>query len=121
MSGALHEATVALAETLAQENAALAALDLGAAAALLPAKQAAAEAFMQACTASSAATDAALAARLRDLAEENQRLLEHGIRVQTRVLGLVVRALPGRAISRYGATGTPAPAEMRAAIVSARA
>ena len=35
-----------------------------------------------------------LAARLRDLAQENRRLLEHAIAVQGRVIGLVARALP---------------------------
>ncbi|MDA8253872.1 MAG: hypothetical protein M0Z28_32510 [Rhodospirillales bacterium] len=115
-------AAVALADTLARENAALAALDLAGAAAMLDAKQAAAAAFAAA-QATPAAPDAAhqrLAAQLRDLADENRRLLERAIRVQGRVLEVVARALPKPPGRRYGATGAPARGAVAPVIVSAR-
>lgn len=121
MTQALTEAATALAETLAHENAALAALDLGAAAALLAHKQAAATAFAQAqADAPPIADQLPLAVRLRDLADENRRLLEHAIRVQGRVLGMLARALGKPSAPRYGATGTLAGGAVAPVIVSAR-
>jgi hypothetical protein len=115
---ALIEASVALAATLAHENALLAALDLRGAAALLGQKEAAAATFMAVQTGVAAgepgALDAAerdmakeLGLRLQDLAAENRRLLERAIHVQRRVVGVVAKAVP-RAMAgppRYGATG----------------
>lgn len=100
MTPAQIDAAVALADTLAAENAALGGLDLARAAALLPAKQRAADAFMSAHAAAallapqSRAGGGDLARRLAALAEENRRLLERAIAVQGRVVTTVVRALP---------------------------
>lgn len=123
MTDTLIAAAEALAETLAEENAALATLDLGAAAALLERKRAAAEALARAQAEPPAPPDAAeraLATRLRALAEENRRLLERGLRVQARVLALVARAVPPPAAPRYGRQGAPAPGAAAPVIVSAR-
>ncbi len=123
MTQALTAAAAALAATLAEENAALAALDLGMAAALLAKKRAAAEAFARAQAEPTDPADVAqraLAARLRDLAEENRVLLERGLRVQARVLELVARAVPRLAAPRYGARGAPATDAVAPVIVSAR-
>jgi hypothetical protein len=110
-----------LAAVLAQENEALARLDLARAAALYPLKAATAAAFSDA---QERTTDSLtsrldaeqqrlareLAERLRDLVEQNRRLLERGIHVQRNVVGTVARAMaqvaPSRQTPRYGATGT---------------
>ncbi len=123
MNSALRAAAGALAEALEQENAALAALDLGQAAALFATKQAAADAFIAAQAEAAGTPDAAqraLAGRLRDLAEENRRLLEQGIRIQARVVGVVAKALPRPPAHHYGARGAPAQAAVAPVIVSAR-
>ena len=123
MTQALTAAATALAETLAEENVALAALDLAAAAALLARKQAAVEAFARAQAAPCGPPDDAqrrVAAQLRDLAEENRALLERGLRVQARVLELVARAVKRPAPARYGARGAPASGAIAPVIVSAR-
>ena len=90
-----------LAAILTQENAALAVLDTDAAAALLPAKQQAAEAL-----AALHPTQADLAA-LAPLAAENRRLLERAITAQHSVIGLIARAARATpaAAPRYGAAG----------------
>lgn len=100
---------------LAAENTALLALDVPAAAALLEEKLAAARGLAQVSAGRPAARQtpelAGLALRLRDLAEENRRLLEHAILVQGRVLDMVARAArQGVAQSggRYGAGGAAA-------------
>ena len=132
----------ALADTLERENIALAAMDLAGAAALYPAKDAAATAFTaaqdraaQALLGDSmtAALDAEqqrlaqhLAERLRALAEENRRLLERAIHVQGHVLGTIARAVsqvgPRTQGPRYGARGTMAEARRQPPVVlSARA
>lgn len=101
---------------LAEENAALTALDLPRAVALLAAKQSAVAAFMMARdVAEPAALDrtARQAAepifrRLTALAEENRALLRRAIDVQARVLGTIARAMPHAAMrggSGYGAQG----------------
>jgi flagellar biosynthesis/type III secretory pathway chaperone len=116
MTPELIAAAVRLADTLAQENRALAALDLPRAAGMLDAKTRAMEAFAAAQALAAAGVRPAdsrdeaeqLAARLRDLAQENRRLLEHAIAVQGRVIGLVARAAPagsGQADARYGSDG----------------
>jgi hypothetical protein len=121
MTTALHDAAAALAEALAAENAALAAFDLGRAAAMLPAKQAAADALAALLPATPEDAARPLAARLRDLLAENRVLLERAIRVQGRVLRLVAQALPQPLPRRYGATGAAAAGSVTPVIVSARA
>lgn len=118
--GALIAAATRLADTLAQENAALAALDMPRAVAMLPAKLAATEAF----TAAQAALHAAprrpplSPARLREAAvltralvaaaHENRRLLARAIAVQGRVISIIARAARAAAAPPvgYGAAGT---------------
>lgn len=121
MSHRLIEAATALADALDRENAALVALDLAGAAALLEAKQAAADAFAAAQTAmSTPAPPRDLAERLRDLADANRRLLERAIRVQGRVLAMVAQALPKPPAPRYGATGMLAGGAVAPVVMSAR-
>lgn len=103
-------AAAVLAETLAEENAALAALDLQRAAAMLPDKQRAAAAFVAVQTThvvgSHRATAERLVRRLRSLVAENKALLERAIVVQGRVIGVIARAAaPAVAPSGYGARG----------------
>ncbi len=129
----LPSAAAALAALLEQENRLLDALDLAAAAAMLPAKQHAAAAFVraQAHTKESGglapdfrAAVASLGARLRALAAENRRLLERALAAQGRVIAVIARAAgkhPATA-PRYGASGalagprTPAPLAISARI-----
>jgi flagellar biosynthesis/type III secretory pathway chaperone len=116
MTPELIAAAVRLADALAQENRALAALDLPRAAGILDAKTRALEAFAAAQALAAAGVRPVdsreeaeqLAARLRDLAQENRRLLEHAIAVQGRVIGLVARAVPsasGQGGTQYGSDG----------------
>ena len=117
MTPELAAAAVWLADTLAAENRALSALDLGRAAALLGDKERAVAAFEAArLLAARQAPGArpgdrraeaeALAARLRDLGAENRRLLERAIGVQGQVIATVARALPARPGGpSYGASG----------------
>ena len=136
MTEDLAAAAARLAEVLAAENAALAALDLPRAGAMLDAKNRAAEAFVAAELAARDSSRGALQgvfanagavapARLRALIEENQRLLANAITVQRRVIGIIARALPRAlrdpATSRYGAQGRAMPARMSAVAVSSRA
>jgi hypothetical protein len=129
MTPELIAAAVRLADTLAQENRALTALHLPRAAGMLEAKTRALEAFAAAQilaekgVAGALASDRRreaeqLAARLRDLARENRRLLEHAIAVQGRVIGLVARAGPDQATelggARYGASGGPIGVDAKA-------
>lgn len=118
MTPDLINAAVALADTLTQENKALAALDLPRAVTLLDRKRQATAAFIAAqARAASTATAASardarplaeqVAAQLRDLADENKRLLERAITVQGRVIGTLARVVP-RALARaprYNAGG----------------
>ena len=97
-----------LADLLVAENAALAAMDLAGAVALLPAKR---EAFAAITGAAAPQMPVlrphviALGDRLRELVEENQRLLERAMRVQREVLGIIARAVPTAATaSCYGTT-----------------
>jgi hypothetical protein len=127
----LPTASAALAALLEQENRLLEALDLAAAAALLPAKQAAATAFVQAQAQAKSsggippdgrAAMAGLGARLRKLAAENRRLLERGLAAQGRVIAVIARAVRAHPATapRYGASGalagprTPAPLALSA-------
>jgi hypothetical protein len=97
-----------LAAVLARENAALAALDFPAAAALLPAKTAALAALQQA---PATPPPAGLARELPALVADNRRLLERAILVQGRVIGIIARAAPrataGAPVS-YGRDGARA-------------
>jgi hypothetical protein len=103
----LQAAAIQLADTLAAENAALRALDLPGAAALLVQKQAALAAFAAARTCGRPAPALLpTAIRLRELAEENRRLLERAITVQTRVLGVLAGAARSVNVApRYGRSG----------------
>ena len=105
MTQDLAKAAGVLAETLAAENQALAALDYRRAVTLLDAKRSAAEAFATAAQAQRMTAD--VVTRLRDLAAENKRLLERAVMVQGRVIGAVVRAIPKvtGGVPRYGAGG----------------
>ncbi len=131
MTPALILAAVALADTLAAENAALKALDLGRAATLAEPKAQALDRFLAARATAPAHLDATqrraaddVSSRLDALVAENKRLLEHAIAVQSRVIGLIARAVP-RAVAapgtRYLASGARARAAVPAVALSARA
>jgi hypothetical protein len=106
------EAAEALAAVLAEENAALEALDLPRAAGMLARKMECAEAFQAArdalATQGGPAHEVAVAMmeRLATLAAENRRLLDRGIKAQGQVIGLVAGAVRKSAMQpRYGARG----------------
>ena len=126
MNPRLIAAAVLLADVLAAENAALAALDFARAAALLGEKRSAAAALAAAqhlaeATATPATPEGRqLAERLHDLAHTNRRLLEHALRVQGRVLGMVARALPRPPLPRYGAGGAATQGPVAPLVMSAR-
>jgi len=89
----LEEAAEHLADTLAQENAALAALDLKRAGAMLPVKQRAVAAFTVALEGNSLdEADRPLASRLRSLSDENKILLQRAIAAQGRVIAIFAQA-----------------------------
>lgn len=131
MTQALMDTAARLADALAQENLALEALDLQAAARLFPAKQAALAEFLS-LRSQPAEALAAVAARegriVRDLAErldrlaaENRRLLERAMTVQGRLIATLARAARPEP-SRYGANGGHAESPRAAALaLSARA
>ena len=144
MTEQLARAAAVLAEVLAAENAALAALDFPRVGALLAAKNSAAEAFAAAHAATQATGQRtgqrtgqtttpnrtpSLAAtalhRLRALVLENQRLLEAAIKVQGRVIGViahaVTKALRPPTTLRYGAHGRATASRPSACTLSARA
>lgn len=129
MNTALIEAAVRLADVLARENAALAALDLSRAAAMLAEKQDAAAVFALAwertrATCAGGADLLSLARRLDTAVAENRRLLERGIAVQGRVLAAVASAVP-RALAaqapRYCAGGAPPASSSAPLALSLRA
>lgn len=114
VSSGLITAAIRLADVLQTENAALAALNMPAAARLLPEKLAATDAFAAAQAGVAARRGAgrggaeldALARRLRELATENRRLLERAMLVQGRVIATVAKAArvtAERAAPIYGA------------------
>jgi hypothetical protein len=107
MTPSLDYAVQSLARLLAEENAALVAMDFGRAGALLAPKHAAADALAAAWRA--AASDDLPRPQLVELgalADENRRLLNRAMRVQKRVLDLVARAARGtQPATRYGASG----------------
>ncbi len=98
MTPELVEAATDLADMLDRENAALAALDLAAAAALAESKRRVTDSFLAARARAPAGPlgqeAERIATRLRDLAAENKRLLERAMFVQGRVLATIARAIP---------------------------
>jgi hypothetical protein len=95
-------------------------MDLAGAAGLLAEKQRAAEALARAGTPSD--LDPATLERLRDLAGDNQRLLQRAMTVQTRVIALIAGAAADHAATpRYGATGALAAIRSAPRALSARA
>lgn len=118
MIPAVVDAGVALAALLEEENRALAALDLAAAAALAERKRCAVDRFVAAeqtlrKTGGQAAGDEraairALGERLSALAEANRRMLERAIAAQESLVRLLVEsARPND--GRYGPAGVPRP------------
>jgi hypothetical protein len=118
MMDALLAAGQRLAEALRAENEALAALDLPRAAGLTTAKVRATDAFAAAYAAAAKTgakaegmtrRDAAeLTTRLQGLGEENRRLLQRAIAIQSQVIETIAgAALPRAAAPGYGAAGRP--------------
>jgi len=116
MIQALLHAAQHLAEALREENEALARLDLTRAATLATAKVQASDAFAAAYGAATRTGSTAqgalrvqadlLASRLRDLTEENRRLLEHAITLQSRVIETIAgAAIPASRPTTYGGLG----------------
>ena len=117
MSDEMTTAAELLADTLAAENAALAALYLPAAAALLEQKRRTTQRLLSAPPVDATHRRAAEQAldRLRGLSEKNRMLLERAIAVQGRVIEIVASAaVQACAAPRYGAygpvAGAPPPA-----------
>ncbi len=125
MTHDLLSATVRLAGTLEAENVALRALNLPAAVALLAEKQAATDAFDAARNAAPPVRSEALrgaASRLMSQADENRRLLERAIQVQTRVMGIIAGAArANNPAPRYGRSGAYAPRAPTGWALSSRA
>ncbi len=119
----LPEAGEVLAGVLEEENRLLAALDLAAAAALLPAKQGAVAAFLRAQQGFVGVPPADLGVRLSGLVAENRRLLERGLAAQQRVIAVIVRAARQEqvVVQRYGSSGMVAgPRRVVPLAISAR-
>ena len=117
MMDAVLAAGKRLAEALSAENEALESLDLARAAGLADTKIRASDAFAAATAAAAKAgarvgegparrTAEDLALRLQALSEENHRLLERAIRVQSQVIETIAAAAAARATAPgYGAAG----------------
>jgi len=131
MTESLMQSATELANTLAEENRALGSLELARAVTLLDAKLRATSAFIAAQAREASNPDELrtrrqliqdAAVRLRDLAADNKRLLEHAIRVQGRVIGSIVEALPKvtSGVQRYGASGAMAASRVRPIALAAR-
>jgi hypothetical protein len=123
MTQDLVTATMQLTQTLTAENDALRGMDLPRAAGLLADKEAALAAFnaARAVGATSPAMQLA-AAELRKATDENRRLLEQAIGVQTRVLGIIAQAAHGaNPAPRYGRSGAYAARPVAGWALSARA
>ncbi|WP_428487262.1 hypothetical protein [Rhodopila sp.] len=127
MTADLMQAAQTLADVLARENDALKRLDFRTAIALVPAKEAALLSITKG-RSPAPATDrnpvlAALGRRLNSLAAENRALLERAITVQTRIVGIIVRAAaPPAPAGRYAANGYKnQPRKASAMALSARA
>ena len=121
-----------LAEALRAENEALAALDLPRAARLAGPKIAASDAFAAAYAAQAKHgsapagpvrdTAAVLAERLAALGQENRRLLERAVALQSRVIETIAgAALPRTQVQGYAPAGRAAPVRPPALAISARA
>jgi hypothetical protein len=113
-----------LADALAAENAALRSVDFAGVGAMLPGKEAALAALRAAAasTEQPTATIRRAVLRLRAEADENRRLLQRAMRVQTRVIGVVAGAgRPREAGGRYSRTGAYSPAPLAVPALSARA
>ena len=110
MTNDLPQAAAALAEILARENTALAALDLIAATALLADKSRAIDALAGAHARRAAAEGdqkPSFAPALHNLAAENRRLLERALAIQGQVLDIIAQAVPRASAHapRYGNSG----------------
>jgi hypothetical protein len=115
MIEALMNAAQRLVEALRAENAALARLDLGAAAELARNKRLAADAFAAAYDAAHRSGSRAegderrrteeIAVHLKDLTAENRRLLERAIDLQSRVIETIAGALRPPGPGTYGNRG----------------
>ncbi|MCW8085291.1 hypothetical protein [Sabulicella glaciei] len=127
MMNAVITAGERLVEALHAENEALAALDLTRAAALAQRKMQASDAFAAAAAAASRARARALPATrehaermtraLEALGEENRRLLEDAIALQSRVIEAIAGAArPLSAAPGYGRAGMPRPARQAVAL-----
>lgn len=106
----LVEAAIALADILAEENAALSVMDVPKAVGLLAAKRNATDRLIaaQRTWALPATAEAVVAAeRLRILATDNRRLLERAMVAQKRLLACIARAVPAAAARNrnYAASG----------------
>lgn len=127
MTTDLIEAGTALADVLARENEALTRLDFPAATALAPAKQAALQDLTQGREPPAAADRTpdllALGRRVGSLAAENRALLERAIAVQTRIVGIIMRAAAKpEPAGHYAASGVRhQPRKAQAMALSARA
>lgn len=130
MMDALLAAGQRLSEALRAENEALAALDLPRAAGLATAKMQAADAFAAAFATTrklgiraegeQRASASELTTRLQQLGEENRRLLERAIAIQSRVIETIAgAALPRSGSGAYGAAGRLATARQAPAIAMA--
>ncbi len=110
MNEDLVSIAIRLAEVLQRENTALAALDLARAASMVAEKRFASDAFALAQSVTGELERQPkvieVATRLRGLAEENRQLLERAIAVQSRGIGVIVRATPPTPTPRYAASGT---------------
>jgi hypothetical protein len=109
MNDDLVTAAERLAEVLERENGALEVLDLAKAANLVPAKRLATQALAAARASAVIGPEPSplveVTLRLRGLAEENRRLLERAITVQSRVIGVIARAMPPPTGARYAPSG----------------
>lgn len=131
MIEALMNAAQRLAEALRAENAALARLDLGAAAELSRGKRLAADAFAAAfdathrsgCRAEGEERDRTeeIARALTDLTAENRRLLERAIALQSRVIETIAGALRPPGPGTYGHRGLAREGEATAVSIASRA
>jgi hypothetical protein len=133
MIHALLNAGQGLAEALREENDALARLDLSRAATLATTKIRASDAFSAAYGAATKTGSTAhgdlravaekLALRLRALSEENRRLLERAISLQSRVIETIAgAALPASRPTTYGGMGQRAmPRQTPSMALAARA
>jgi hypothetical protein len=120
----LAAAAAELSGILRSENAALEAMDLLAAGAMLAAKERALARFAAVAQGETALESLQAVADLRDLAERNRALLERGLQVQARLIGMLAQAakeLSARELPEYGASGAARARPMPAVALAARA